>query len=94
MSWERLAAAKPDAILFVDYPPQTFQQKVRILREHAATKDLAAVRQERFLSLPYALWTSGPLNIDAAEQIRQALERWNLVPGSDFTPKHGSDTVR
>lgn len=94
VSWERLAAAKPDAILFVDYPPQTFEQKVRILREHAATKDLAAVRQERFLNLPYALWTSGPLNIDAAEQVRQALERWNLVPASGITPKHGSDAVR
>lgn len=94
VSWERLAAAKPEAILFVDYPPQTFEQKVRILKSHPATRDLDAVREERFLNLPYALWTSGPLNIDAAEQVREALERWRLVPHSGITPKHGSDVPR
>ncbi|WP_034269398.1 ABC transporter substrate-binding protein [Haloechinothrix halophila] len=93
VSWERLASAEPDAILFVDYPPQTFEEKVRILREHAATKDLEAVREERFLNLPYALWTSGPLNIDAAEQVRAALEGWDLVPDSGIAPKNGSDAV-
>lgn len=94
VSWERLAAAKPDAILFVDYPSQTFAQKKQILQAHAATQNLPAVRQERFLNLPYALWTSGPLNIDAAEQVRHALERWKLVPASGLIPKNGSDAVR
>lgn len=94
VSWERLAAAKPDAILFVDYPSQTFAQKKRILQAHAATRNLPAVRQERFLNLPYALWTSGPLNIDAAEQVRHALAKWKLVPASGLTPKHDSDAVR
>lgn len=94
VSWERLAAAKPDAILFVDYPSQTFAQKKQILQAHAATRNLPAVRQERFLNLPYALWTSGPLNIDAAEQVRHALERWQLVPASGLIPKNGSDAVR
>ncbi|MGH3949566.1 MAG: ABC transporter substrate-binding protein [Pseudonocardiaceae bacterium] len=94
VSWERLAASKPDAILFVDYPPQTFAQKVKILKSHAATKDLPAVRDGRFLNLPYALWTSGPLNIDAAEQVRKALEGWKLVPASDITAKNGSDATR
>lgn len=81
VSWERLATAQPDAFLFVDYPGQTFEQKVAVLRAHPATRDLPAVRQERFLNLPYAMWTSGPLNIDAAEQVRASLEEWELVPG-------------
>ncbi|WFG46021.1 hypothetical protein [Pseudonocardia alni] len=55
------------------------------------TRDLPAVRENRFLNLPYALWTSGPLNVDAAEQVRAALERWNLVPASGLTPE--SDDV-
>ncbi|THJ05736.1 ABC transporter substrate-binding protein [Nocardioides sp.] len=80
VSWERLATARPDAFLFVDYPGQTYRNKVEILRSHPATRDLDAVRQERFLNLPYAMWTSGPLNIDAAEQVRAALEQWRLVP--------------
>ncbi|WP_040807037.1 ABC transporter substrate-binding protein [Nocardia concava] len=86
VSWERVAAADPDAIVFVDYPPQSFQQKVDLLRGKPGIQNLRAVREGRFLNLPYALWTSGPLNIDAAEQVRAQLERWNLVPPSGIRP--------
>jgi iron complex transport system substrate-binding protein len=80
VSWERLAASQPDAFVFVDYPGQTFEQKVAVLQAHPATRDQLAVKEGRFLNLPYAMWTSGPLNIDAAEQVREALEKWGLVP--------------
>ncbi|RJS45868.1 ABC transporter substrate-binding protein [Nocardioides cavernaquae] len=80
VSWERLAASKPDAFVFVDYPGQSFEQKVAVLRANPATRNLPAVREGRFLNLPYAMWTSGPLNIDAAEEVRTALEKWGLVP--------------
>ncbi|MCO1580839.1 ABC transporter substrate-binding protein [Crossiella sp. SN42] len=87
VSWERVAAAKPDAFLFVDYPPQTYADKVALLKARAGINELPAVKENRFLNLPYALWTSGPLNIDAAEQVRKALEGWGLVPASGVTPK-------
>lgn len=80
VSWERLASSRPDAFVFVDYPGQTFAQKVAVLRANPATRDLPAVTEGRFLNLPYAMWTSGPLNIDASEQVRTALEEWDLVP--------------
>ncbi|MGW4245823.1 ABC transporter substrate-binding protein [Nocardia sp. NPDC004722] len=93
VSWERVAAADPDAIVFVDYPPQTFQQKVDLLRAKPGIQNLRAVTEGKFLNLPYALWTSGPLNIDAAEQVRAQLERWNLVPRSGIRAA-SDDTVR
>ncbi len=93
VSWERLATSDPDAIVFVDYPPQSFQEKVDLLRAKPGINQLRAVTEQRFLNLPYALWTSGPLNIDAAEQIRAQLERWNLLPPSDIRPR-ADDTVR
>ncbi|WP_442790383.1 ABC transporter substrate-binding protein [Nocardia sp. CDC153] len=93
VSWERIAAADPDAIVFVDYPPQTFGQKIDLLRAKPGIRDLRAVTAGRFLNLPYALWTSGPLNIDAAEQVRAQLERWNLVPPSGIHPAT-DDAVR
>lgn len=86
ISWERVAASNPDAFLFVDYPPQSFAEKVAVLTTRDGIKDLPAVAQGRFLNLPYALWTSGPLNIDAAEQVRKALEGWKLVPTSTIQP--------
>ncbi|MGE4425672.1 MAG: ABC transporter substrate-binding protein [Solirubrobacteraceae bacterium] len=93
VSWERVIASEPDAFLFVDYPPQTFAEKVRVLKARAGVKDLPAVKEERFLNLPYAMWTSGPLNIDAAEQARKALEGWGLVPETDIVPRDGSDAT-
>lgn len=93
VSWERLAAADPDAIMFVDYPPQTFAQKVELLRTKPGINQLRAVTESRFLNLPYPMWTSGPLNIDAAEQVRKQLERWNLVPPSDIEPR-SDDAIR
>lgn len=93
VSWERVAAADPDAIMFVDYPPQTFAEKLALLRAKPGINQLRAVTEGRFLNLPYAMWTSGPLNIDAAEQIRKQLERWNLVPASTIEPR-SDDAIR
>lgn len=82
VSWEKLATSQPDAFAFVDYPGQSLEQKVAVLRANPATKDLPAVKEGRFINLPYAMWTSGPLNVDAAEEVRGALEEWGLVPTS------------
>lgn len=86
VSWERLAAAQPDAIFFVDYPPQTYQQKLDTLAANPASRELTAVKEKRYVNLPYALWTSGPLNIDAAEITRAALEHFELLPASGTKP--------
>ncbi|MDO5093832.1 MAG: ABC transporter substrate-binding protein [Propionibacteriaceae bacterium] len=83
VSWERLATAKPDIIAFVEYPGQTFEEKVEILKSHPVAQDIPAVQQERFVNLPYAMWTESPINIDAAEYLRKALEQHELVPASN-----------
>lgn len=93
VSWERLAAADPAAIVFVDYPGQSFDQKIEALRAKPGINRLRAVTEQRFLNLPYVLWTSSPLNIDAAEQVRVQLERWNLLPPSGIRPAF-DDAVR
>lgn len=83
VSWERLATADPDIIFFVDYPGQSYDEKIEALRSNDATKNLTAVKEGRFVNLPYAMWTSGPLNIDGAEYIRTSLEHYGLQPASD-----------
>lgn len=88
VSWEQLVTSEPDFIAFVDYDGQTFANKVKILRSNPATKDLPAVKEGRFLNLPITAWTSSPLNIDAAEQLRKGLEEHDLVPASDIEPEH------
>ena len=73
---------QPDAIAINDYSGQSVAQKIAILRAQPGIKDSPAVRHNRFIALPYVEWTSGPLNIDAAERLHAALARWGLVPRS------------
>ncbi|MCX7539096.1 ABC transporter substrate-binding protein [Corynebacterium sp. P5875] len=87
VSWEKLADSAPDAFVFVEYPGQELDEKIELLRTNPVTRDLPAVRENRFINLPYAMWTAGPLNIDAAEHVRKGLEHLELVPASDIVPE-------
>lgn len=87
VGWEHLTASSPDVFVFVEYPGQEFEEKVKILKEHPTTKDLPAVKNNRFINLPYAMWCSSPLNIDAAEHVRSGMENFGLVPKSDIKPQ-------
>ncbi|MDO5029370.1 MAG: ABC transporter substrate-binding protein [Corynebacterium sp.] len=84
-SWEHVAETEPDFIALVEYPGQSFEEKIRTLRTNPATKDLRAVKEERFINLPYVMWTESPLNVDAAEHVRKALEKFGLQPESEIT---------
>ncbi|WP_372516613.1 ABC transporter substrate-binding protein [Mycolicibacterium flavescens] len=86
VSWERIATADPDLIVFVDYPGQSVEEKIAALRSNPASRNLRAVRESRFVNLPYAMWVSSPLNIDAAETLRSVLEKRGLAPQSGITP--------
>lgn len=86
VGWERFAASKPDIIYFVDYPGQSYEEKVKVLKANPASRDLPAVKENRFVNLPYAMWVSGPLNIDAAEWVRRSLEHFGLAPESGIEP--------
>ena len=87
VSWERIVKSDPDYFAFVDYDGQTFEQKVKVLESNPATKNLDAVKEKRYLNLPIPAWTSSPLNINSAEQLRQGLEEHELVPESDIEPE-------
>lgn len=92
VSWEKVATAKPDFIAFVHYGQQTMADKIAQLEANPATRDLPAVQEKRYLNLPYAAWTSSPLNVDAAENLRKALEEASLLPASQITPRHDLHT--
>lgn len=87
VSWERIAAESPDFIALNDYGDQSISEKTEMLRHNPATRDLPAVRNERFLIFPISVWTSSPFNIDAAEHLRQSLEEVDLVPESSIDPE-------
>lgn len=80
VSWERLAASGPRRDPVRRLPAADLRREGR--HPQGPRRDQATPRRRPrpVLNLPSALWTSGPLNIDAAEQLRKALEGWQLAP--------------
>jgi iron complex transport system substrate-binding protein len=88
-AWERVAAQEPDAVVVMDYrsgEPGEVAQKLRTLRARPGLRDLPVIREDRIVTLPLALFTSGYPNIEAAERVRDALERFGLVPERPAAP--------
>lgn len=83
-SWETVAGSEPDVIVIMDYKKSAdeVQGKIDAIKAREGLKDLDAVKQDRFVVLPLAMFTSGFPNIYGAEQLRGKLEEFGLVPAS------------
>ncbi|GAC70466.1 putative ABC transporter substrate-binding protein [Gordonia soli NBRC 108243] len=75
-SWEAAAQRNPQVILIVDYgagPANTVAAKIRQLQTHPLMSGTDAVREGRFLALPYAALVEGPRNPAAITKVAQYL---------------------
>ena len=72
VGWESVIERNPDVIVIVDYGNVTAAQKRDFMRSNPAFKDIPAVRNDRFVVLPYAQATPGPRNIDAVKTLAAA----------------------
>lgn len=72
--WEQVVAADPDVIVLVDATWNTADSKIALLEENAATNQLRAVREQRYLTLPFPAAEAGVRSasavVDLAEQLR------------------------
>ncbi|WAC54686.1 ABC transporter substrate-binding protein [Gordonia sp. SL306] len=71
-SWEAAAQRDPQIILIVDYgagPQNTVDAKIRQLETHPLMSQTEAVREKRFLALPYAALVESPRNPAAITQV-------------------------
>lgn len=69
IGWEPVIARNPDAIVIVDYGKVTAEQKADFMRKNPAFKDIPAVKNNRFIVLPYVEATPGPRNIEAVKTL-------------------------
>ena len=65
MSWEALAASDPDVIVLVDAAWHTAESKIERLRANPATAQLDAVREGRFVVVPFPMAEAGVGSVDA-----------------------------
>ncbi|MEJ6782540.1 ABC transporter substrate-binding protein [Aminobacter sp. Piv2-1] len=72
IGWEPVIERNPDVVVIVNYGEVTAEQKIAFMRSNPAFKDIAAVRNNRFVVLEYVEATPGPRNIAAIKRLAEA----------------------
>lgn len=78
ISWEEVVARDPDVIVLVDSDWNTVENKKKVLAEHPATRHLDAVREERYLVVPFPATEAGVRNVAAVESLVAQLAETDL----------------
>ncbi|WP_236250772.1 ABC transporter substrate-binding protein [Chromobacterium phragmitis] len=73
VDWETVVARNPQVVVIIDYGKVTAQQKIAFLQKHPALNKMAAVRDKRFIVLPYDSATPGIANADAISALARGL---------------------
>jgi iron complex transport system substrate-binding protein len=72
-AWEEVVAADPDVIVLVDAAWNTADSKIAMLEGNPATAQLTAVREHRYLKVPFAATEAGVRNVAAATDLAAQL---------------------
>lgn len=71
--WEQVVAADPDVIVLVDATWNTAESKIALLEGNAATNQLTAVREHRYLTVPFPAAEAGVRNAEAVADLAAQL---------------------
>lgn len=74
VSWERVVKADPDVIVLGDASWSSAADKIAFLQKDPALKKLEAVREKRFVVLPYSETTPGVRLADGAQTVADGLD--------------------
>ncbi|WP_375000737.1 ABC transporter substrate-binding protein [Aeromicrobium sp. CTD01-1L150] len=73
VSWERVVDADPDVIVLADATWSTAEDKITKLTKDPALKDVRAVREEAFVTVPFSESTPGVRLADGAVSVAEQL---------------------
>lgn len=71
--WEQVVAADPDVIVLVDATWNTAESKIAMLEGNPATSQLTAVKEHRYLTVPFPAAEAGVRNADAVVSLSEQL---------------------
>jgi iron complex transport system substrate-binding protein len=69
VNWETVVEHNPQVIVIVDYSEITAEQKVRFLLDNKALQSVDAIKNQRFIVIPYVQATPGIDNVLAVETL-------------------------
>jgi len=72
-SWEAVAEADPDVIVLVDSAWGSVEKKKSVLEAHPVISQLTAVREERYLVVPFAASEAGVRNVETVHSLTEQL---------------------
>ncbi|MDD0976877.1 ABC transporter substrate-binding protein [Pseudomonas fontis] len=75
VGWESLVETDPQFIVIVDYGERSAAEKIQFLLGSPALQSVQAIRNKRFVVLPYSAMTPGIQNLDAIESLADAFDR-------------------
>ncbi|MNM40161.1 Vitamin B12-binding protein precursor [compost metagenome] len=73
VNWESVVERNPEVIVIVDYGEVSAEQKQAFLEQHPALQSVSAIRNKRFVVIPYVAATPSLENVDAIETIAASL---------------------
>jgi len=77
-AWEKVVDADPDVIVLVDAVWNSADDKIARLESSPATSQLTAVREKRYLVVPFPATEAGVRNVDAVAGLAEQLAELNL----------------
>ncbi|MCP3750332.1 ABC transporter substrate-binding protein [Pseudomonas sp. SBB6] len=73
VNWESVVERNPEVIVIVDYGEVSAAQKQAFLQQHPALQSVDAIRNKRFVVIPYVAATPSLENVEAIETIAKSL---------------------
>lgn len=73
VSWEEVIARNPEAIVLIQAEWSTAEEKIELLKTNPAYANLPAVKDERFVIIPFSATTPGIRNMSAVEDLAKGL---------------------
>jgi iron complex transport system substrate-binding protein len=78
LGWESVVADDPDVIVLVDADWNTAAAKIKRLESDPATAALSAVKNHRYITIPFPEGEAGVRSVDAAASVAAQLHKLNL----------------
>ena len=78
LGWESIVADDPDVIILIDASWNTAASKITSLETNPATANLTAVKNHRFITLPFPASEAGVRTVDAAVSVSKQLKALDL----------------
>ncbi|AIG04544.1 periplasmic binding protein [Pseudomonas fluorescens] len=75
INWETVVERNPQVIVIVDYSEITAEQKIQFLLENPALQSVDAIKQRRFIVIPYVQATPGIDNVLAVQTLAKGFHR-------------------